>query len=70
MSWSGEKWNHFNAALLEAAFMTGMERNADVIHMATYAPPNTRKEAISRASFGLTPFSVNTLSASTTLAAT
>lgn len=39
MSWSGEKWNHFNAALLETAFMTGMERNADVIHMATYAPP-------------------------------
>lgn len=35
----GKKWNHFNAALLETAFMTGMERNADVIHMATYAPP-------------------------------
>lgn len=34
----GKKWNHFNAALLEAAFMTGMERNADVVHMATYAP--------------------------------
>lgn len=34
----GKKWNHFNAALLEAAFMTGMERNADVVEMATYAP--------------------------------
>lgn len=33
-----KKWNHFNAALLEAAFMTGMERNADIVHMATYAP--------------------------------
>ncbi|NLZ73628.1 MAG: alpha-L-arabinofuranosidase, partial [Bacteroidales bacterium] len=35
---SGKKWNHFNAALLEAAFMTGLERNADIVHMATYAP--------------------------------
>ncbi|MDO4931447.1 MAG: alpha-L-arabinofuranosidase C-terminal domain-containing protein [Prevotellaceae bacterium] len=34
----GKKWNHFNAALLEAAFMTGIERNADVVSMATYAP--------------------------------
>ena len=34
----GKKWNHFNASLLEAAFMTGIERNADVVHMATYAP--------------------------------
>lgn len=34
----GKKWNHFNAALLEAGFMTGMERNADIVHMATYAP--------------------------------
>ena len=34
----GKKWNHFNAALMEAAFMTGLERNADVVHMATYAP--------------------------------
>ena len=30
--------NVFNAALCEAAFMTGLERNADVVHMATYAP--------------------------------
>lgn len=34
----GKKWNHFHASLLEAAFMTGIERNADVVHMATYAP--------------------------------
>ena len=34
----GKKWNHFNAALLEAAFMTGLERNADIVEMATYAP--------------------------------
>lgn len=34
----GKKFNHFYAALLEAAFMTGLERNADVVHMATYAP--------------------------------
>ncbi|MCQ2095261.1 MAG: alpha-L-arabinofuranosidase [Bacteroidaceae bacterium] len=34
----GKKWNHFEAALLEAAFMTGVERNADVVKMATYAP--------------------------------
>ena len=34
----GHKWNHFNASLLEAAFMTGLERNADIVHMASYAP--------------------------------
>lgn len=34
----GKKWNHFQAALLEAAFMTGLERNADIVQMATYAP--------------------------------
>ena len=34
----GKKWNHYEAALLEAAFMTGFERNADVIHMTTPAP--------------------------------
>lgn len=33
-----KNWNHFEPALLEAAFMTGLERNADVVHMATYAP--------------------------------
>lgn len=34
----GKKWNHFHASLLEAAFLTGVERNADVVGMATYAP--------------------------------
>ena len=34
----GHKQNHFKASLLEAAFMTGLERNADVVTMATYAP--------------------------------
>lgn len=33
-----KKYNHFNAALWEAAMMTGLERNADVVWMATYAP--------------------------------
>ncbi len=33
-----KKWNHYHASLMEAAFMTGLERNADVVHMATYAP--------------------------------
>jgi alpha-L-arabinofuranosidase len=35
---AGKKWNHFYASLLEAAFMTGLERNADIVQMATYAP--------------------------------
>ena len=35
---AGKKWNHFHASLLEAAFLTGVERNADVVDMATYAP--------------------------------
>ena len=35
---TGKKWNHFHPSLLEAAFLTGVERNADVVHMATYAP--------------------------------
>lgn len=30
--------NNFEAALCEAAFMTGLERNADVVYQATYAP--------------------------------
>ena len=34
----GRKLNHFNAALLEASFMTGLERNADVVYMSSYAP--------------------------------
>lgn len=35
---NGKKWNHFYASLMEATLMTGLERNADVVHMATYAP--------------------------------
>lgn len=34
----GKKWNRFYSSLCEAAFMTGLERNADVVKMATYAP--------------------------------
>ncbi len=34
----GKKWNHYETSLLEAAFMTDLERNADIVHMATYAP--------------------------------
>ncbi len=34
----GKKWNHFEASLLEAAFMTTLERNADVVRMTAYAP--------------------------------
>ena len=32
------KWNHYEASILEAGFMTGMERNADVVYMTAYAP--------------------------------
>lgn len=34
----GKKWNHYETAILEAAYMTGFERNADVVHMTTPAP--------------------------------
>ena len=30
--------NNYLSALYEAAFMTGLERNADIVHMCTYAP--------------------------------
>ncbi len=33
-----ESRNTWYSALCEAAFMTGLERNADVVHMASYAP--------------------------------
>lgn len=35
---SGKKFNHAGASIYEAAFMTTLERNADVVRMATYAP--------------------------------
>lgn len=34
----GREYNNYDGALAEAAFMTGLERNADVVRMATYAP--------------------------------
>lgn len=34
----GKKWNHYEASIYEAAFMTDMERNADVVWMTAYAP--------------------------------
>ena len=34
----GKKWNHYETSLYEAAHMTGIERNADIVHMATFAP--------------------------------
>jgi alpha-L-arabinofuranosidase len=30
--------NNWQTAIAEAAFLTGLERNADVVHMASYAP--------------------------------
>ena len=33
-----EKKNSFYSALCESALMTGIERNSDVVHLATYAP--------------------------------
>ena len=35
---SGESRNVWQAALSEAAFLTGLERNADVVRMSAYAP--------------------------------
>jgi len=35
---SGENRNNWKCAVSEAAFMTGLERNADVVNMASYAP--------------------------------
>ncbi|WP_333819506.1 alpha-L-arabinofuranosidase C-terminal domain-containing protein [Ohtaekwangia sp.] len=33
-----DKKNNWESALAEAAFMTGLERNADIVQMASYAP--------------------------------
>ncbi len=35
---SPDNKNNWRCAVAEAAFMTGLERNADMIHMASYAP--------------------------------
>ncbi|MGQ8338319.1 alpha-L-arabinofuranosidase C-terminal domain-containing protein [Sunxiuqinia sp. A32] len=37
--------NNWLSALSEAAFMTGLERNADVVYMASYAPLLAHKDA-------------------------
>ena len=37
--------NNWESALTEASFMTGLERNADIVHMATYAPLLAHVEA-------------------------
>ena len=37
--------NNLECALAEAAFMTGLERNADVVRMASYAPLFAHVEA-------------------------
>jgi alpha-L-arabinofuranosidase len=42
---SGEKMNNWSSALAEAAFMTGLERNADVVTMASYAPLFAHRDA-------------------------
>jgi len=41
----GEIKNNWHAAIAEAAFMTGLERNADVVNMASYAPLFAHVEA-------------------------
>lgn len=35
---SPDNKNNWRCALSEAAFMTGLERNADIVHLASYAP--------------------------------
>jgi alpha-L-arabinofuranosidase len=42
---AAESRNNWESALTEAAFMTGLERNADVVHMASYAPLFAHVEA-------------------------
>jgi alpha-L-arabinofuranosidase len=37
--------NNLRSALAEAAFMTGLERNADIVQLATYAPLLAHKDA-------------------------
>src|SRR5690606_23753457 len=41
---SPENKNNWETALSEAAFMTGLERNADVVHLTSYAPLMAHKE--------------------------
>ena len=41
---NGPLENNWNSALSEAAFMTGLERNADVVHLTAYAPLMAHEE--------------------------
>lgn len=41
---SPDNKNNWECALSEAAFMTGLERNADVVHLTSYAPLMAHKE--------------------------
>lgn len=41
---SPENKNNWNTALSEAAYMTGLERNADVVNLTSYAPLMAHKE--------------------------
>lgn len=42
---SPDNENNWNAAVSEATFMTGLERNADIVHMTSYAPLMAHKDA-------------------------
>lgn len=42
---SPDNKNNWECALSEAAFMTGLERNADIVHMTSYAPLMAHSEA-------------------------
>jgi alpha-L-arabinofuranosidase len=42
---SADNRNNWKAAIAEAAFMTGLERNGDVVQMASYAPLMAHAEA-------------------------
>jgi alpha-N-arabinofuranosidase len=42
---SADNRNNWKAAIAEAAFMTGLERNGDVVRMASYAPLMAHAEA-------------------------
>lgn len=42
---SPDNKNSWMTALVEAAFMTGLERNADIVHMTSYAPLMAHTEA-------------------------
>jgi len=41
---SPDNKNNWETAMSEAAFMTGLERNADVVHLTSYAPLMAHKE--------------------------